>query len=111
MGKRAYNKADKARGVKLRDLGCIVCLLERNLFTEPAIHHIDGQTKPGCHQNTIPLCGNHHQIPDTAKPPRWLALHHDGKFAHGEKYGDEQYLLTETNRLINNCKGMQHGFN
>jgi hypothetical protein len=97
---RALTKADKDRGVKLRELGCIVCLLELQIFTPTAIHHIDGKTKPRCHQKTIGLCGRHHQVPDNEKPPRWFNFH--GKRMEFElTYGTEDYLLSETNRLIN----------
>jgi len=97
---RALTKADKERGVKLRDLGCIVCLLNNEIFTPTAIHHIDGKVKKGCHQLTIPLCGNHHQIPDNNKPPQWFNFH-GKRIEFEDAYGDEQYLLSETNRLIN----------
>ena len=98
---RALTKADKARGVKLRDLGCIVCLLHYGEETPPAIHHIDGQTKKNCHQLTIPLCPNHHQIKYNSSQPRWISRHGDGRASFEEAYGTEQYLLDETNRLIN----------
>ena len=97
---RAYTKADKIRADKLREMGCCVCLNEHGVFTETAIHHIDGKTKPGCHQLTIPLCERHHQKADNTKPPRWFNFH--GKRIEFEMtYGTEQYLLEETNRLIN----------
>lgn len=97
---RSYTKADKERGVKLRDLGCIVCLLEGLGETPPAIHHIDGKTKPGCHQKTLGLCKNHHQIKDNEKPQRWISRHGDGRHAFEEAYGDEYWLLEQTNQLI-----------
>jgi hypothetical protein len=101
MSKRSITKKDKERADKLRELGCIVCLLENGLFTPPAIHHIDGQTKKNCHKLTIPLCPNHHQIKDNFSQKRWISRHADGRAAFEEKYGTEQELLEETNRLIN----------
>lgn len=98
---RALTKADKARATKLRDLGCIVCLLGGEGPTPPAIHHIDGQTKPGCHKLTIPLCPNHHQIKDNFYPPRWASRHGDGRAEFERWYGSEQHLLKETNEFIN----------
>jgi hypothetical protein len=96
---RALTKADKERGVKLRDLGCIVCRNDLELYTPAAIHHLDGQTKEGCHDLTIPLCGRHHQIPDNNKPPRWFARH--GQHVHFEEaYGTEWELLEQVNGLI-----------
>ena len=101
MAKRSITKKDKERADKLRDLGCIVCLLYHNEATPPAIHHIDGQTKPGCHKLTIPLCPNHHQIKDNFTQPRWISRHGDGRARFEDYYNTEQYLLSETNRLIN----------
>ena len=96
---RALTKADKERGAKLRELGCIVCLKYLDVFTEPAIHHIDGKTKKGCHQLTIPLCPYHHQIPDNNKPPEWFNFH-GNRIAFEDAYGTEQQLLEFTNELI-----------
>ncbi len=97
---RALTVKDKERGKKLIELGCIVCLIHYELFTPTAIHHIDGQTKPACHQKTIGLCGNHHQIPDNNKPKLWISRHGDGRAAFEAAYGTEQELLEKTNELI-----------
>lgn len=97
---RALTKADKARGVKLRDLGCIICLTRLGVNTPPALHHISGQSKPGCHQNTIPLCSKHHQYKDNDNPPRWISRHGDGKKAFQKAYGTEYELLILTNEKI-----------
>jgi len=96
---RALTKADRARGDKLRELGCVVCLIHLELFTVPAIHHIDGKTKPGCHKLTIPLCPNHHQY--SANNGQWVSRHGDGKNAFQDAYGTEAELLEKTNELIN----------
>jgi len=100
MARRNYSKEDIERAHKLRDLGCIVCINEHSVYTPPAIHHIDGQTKPGCHQNTIPLCGKHHQIKSNSKPPMWISRHGDNRNAFEEAYGTEQELLEQVNGLI-----------
>ena len=106
MGKRNYTLKDKERADKLRELGCIVCLNTRTIHTPPAIHHIDGQTKPGCHQLTLPLCGRHHQIKcnNAADLPAflesWVSLHGDGRAAFTEAYGSERELLEQVNELI-----------
>jgi hypothetical protein len=95
---RALTKADKIRGVKLRDLGCCVCLNENELYTPAAIHHIDGQTKDGCHDLTIPLCAFHHQI--KSNDGKWVSRHGDGRAAFEEAYGTEQELLEQVNNAI-----------
>ena len=97
---RALTKADRERGDKMRELGCIVCRCYFSAHTPAAIHHIDGQTKPGCHDNTIPLCDKHHQHKDNQKPQRWASRHGDGRAAFEEKYGTEQELLLFTNEMI-----------
>ncbi len=45
----------------VRDLGCIVCRKMYGHRNEAMIHHTDGQTKPGSHLRTLPLCYLHHQ--------------------------------------------------
>ncbi len=106
MSKRSITKKDKERGDKLRDLGCIVCLNTRTIYTPPAIHHIDGQTKPGCHQLTLPLCKRHHQIKcNNARDlpaflESWVSRHGDGRAAFEAAYGTEQELLEQVNGLI-----------
>ena len=97
---RSLNKADKDRGAKLREMGCIVCINEHGVFTPPAIHHIDGQTKEGCHQLTIPLCMKHHQIKDNGKRFYWVSRHGDGRAQFEAAYGTEQELLEQVNGLI-----------
>jgi len=96
---RSLTKADRERGDKLRDLGCIVCLHHFGEFTEAAIHHIDGQTKPGCHDLTIPLCPNHHQ--NKSNVQQWASRHGDGRKAFEGAYGTEQELLKFVNEAIN----------
>lgn len=84
----------------LRDMGCIICNNVHGVYTEPAIHHIDGKTKAGCHDLTIPLCPKHHQYKDNEKPPRWISRHGDGRGAFEKEYGTEQELLEQVNRMI-----------
>lgn len=104
MAKRSITKSDDKRFAKLRNLGCIVCLNEREVYTPPAIHHINGQTKPGCHSLTIPLCKFHHQYKCNIHydgEPDWISRHGDGRAAFEKRYGTEQKLLEQVNGLIN----------
>ena len=98
MPRKHYTTEDRERANKLRDLGCVVCLYYLNTFTPPAIHHIDGQTKKGCHQNTIPLCPKHHQ--EKSNTGQWISRHGDGRAAFEDAYGTEQELLERVNGLI-----------
>lgn len=98
---RSLTKADKERGDKMRDLGCIVCHHHLGVHTPPAIHHLFGKVKFGCHKLTIPLCGKHHQYKDNGANPAWYSRHGDGKAAFELAYGTENELLQKTNELIN----------
>ena len=99
---RALTKTDRARGAKLRDIGCIVCLNTMGVHTPPAIHHLEGKVKKGCHQLTIPLCPNHHQYKANSNQLNaWVSLHGDGKAAFSRAYGSEYELLEQVNGMIN----------
>jgi hypothetical protein len=78
---------------KVAAIGCIICKLYEGVYSPAAIHHIDGKTKPGCHFHVLPLCGNHHQVPDTQKPQRWISRHGNGLKAFEAAYMTEQELL------------------
>jgi len=91
------NKADKERYEKLVELGCIVCLKFEGAHSPPEIHHPFGRTKGG-NQKTYPLCYLHHNSRVDCDD---YTSRHPFKFKFEERYGDEQYLLDETNKLIN----------
>ncbi len=95
---RTPTKSDRDRFDKLYELGCIVCLRDLELFTPTAVHHLQGQSKKGCHQLTIPLCGKHHQEPSNFG--YWVSRHGDGRKAFEDAYGSEQELLRLTNEMI-----------
>lgn len=83
---------------KLYDLGCIVCLLGFKVVNHPEIHHLDGQSKPGCHDLTISLCTNHHRRKSNFG--YWVSRHGDGRKAFEKEYGSEMELLELTNTMI-----------
>ncbi len=95
---RTPTKADRDRKKKLEDLGCIVCLIDLKILTPCGIHHMSGQVKDGCHQLTLGLCGNHHQMKSNFG--YWVSRHGDGKADFEKAYGTEQELLELTNELI-----------
>lgn len=94
MKGRNPSAEEKAFMNKMASIGCIAC--KKMGYSTPgvSIHHIDGRTKPGAHFYVLPLCGRHHQVPDTEKPPRWYALHANKRQFEAE-YGTEQELLHE----------------
>lgn len=85
-------------------VGCIVCREFYSVFNDYAsIHHCDGRTKPGCHKKVLPLCGNHHQIPDTQKPSRWISRHGsngNGKAAFEAEYDTEKSLIAKCDEIL-----------
>ena len=89
-------KADKERYQKLLELGCIVCLLHEDVWSPAEIHHPYGKTKDG-NQKTYPLCPTHHRSgvnrDEYVSRHPWLT-------EFEERYGTEESLLAETNRLI-----------
>lgn len=96
MWAMAVSKKDKERYQKLVDLGCIVCLKDKGLYTPPEIHHPYGRTKDG-NQKTYGLCFYHHRqggnCDEYVSRHPWLSEFED-------RYGSEEYLLEETNKLI-----------
>jgi len=92
---RAPTKAEKEWMSKVADLGCIACLNEFYIYSEAAIHHIEGKTKEGAHFLTIGLCGAHHQTGGEG-----VALHHN-KYRWEKRHGTQYELLEQTKRLIN----------
>lgn len=88
---RAVSATDQALWDQFAAYGCIACALDgvRNGFV--SIHHIDGRTKPGCHQLVLPLCAGHHQD-GTGPDPTMLAIH-PWKARFEKKYGTQAELL------------------
>ena len=82
----------------IREIGCVACIVADRIqpFTVPAehtaIHHIDGQRKPGAHFFTIPLCPGCHQHNDDAR--------HINKKIFVETYGTEKELLEKTKEIL-----------
>lgn len=98
MKGRHRTKADDIRFEKIRELGCIVCLLEYGQFRPCVVHHIDGKTKPNAHQKTIGLCEpGHHQ---GGSDEGMFISRHPYKARFETSYGSEQYLLEQTNMRI-----------
>ena len=74
----------------ISQIGCIVCLLEHEVYSPAMIHHIDGKVKPGAHFKTLPLCFNHHQ---SGKDCEEYTSRHPYKARFEARYGAELELL------------------
>lgn len=92
--------ADEKRFMdRICSLGCIVCREHLGVHSEASPHHMEGRVKPGAHYKVLPLCGLHHQVPDTEKPPRWHARHPD-KADFERAYGTEMSLYHRCLELL-----------
>lgn len=94
MKGRKPSAEEKRHLNRVGDMACIVCSLNCLGDTPAAIHHLEGKTKPGAHFKVIPLCGTHHQTGGYG-----VALH-AGKKEFERRYGTENYLLEQTNKLL-----------
>ena len=90
------NKADTDRFDLLSQLGCIVCVRERGIFTPPEIHHINGRTGNG-NQETIGLCYFHHREGSDCQE---YTSRHPYKARFEIRHGTEAELLEATNKLL-----------
>ncbi len=73
------------------EVGCIACWLDGHFNTFVSIHHIDGRTKPGCHQKVLPICAGHHQ--DGTGEDKTLISVHPYKKQFEQSYGTQYELL------------------
>lgn len=84
----------------IRDMGCIVCILENKGHTPPQIHHIDGKTKPDAHMRAIPLCYCHHMADQQQPKNELYTSRHPHKSRFEERYGSEAWLLEQTQKHL-----------
>lgn len=86
------------------EVGCIACRVAGLPLSDyVSIHHIEGRTKPGCHQLVLPLCAGHHQQ-GTGNDKSLVAVH-PNKAEFERLYGSQQELLAIVHELL----GMEQG--
>lgn len=95
------NPAEReARFQALHRIGCVVCRIYYQTWSEPHVHHLLGLKyralgKKADDIHTIPLCPIHHQHGTKTHPS-----------AHGQpaeferRFGDQEFLLDATNQMI-----------
>jgi hypothetical protein len=88
---RAVTTAEKLLWSRLAALGCVACKKDGNFNTHVSIHHVDGRTKPGCHQLVLPLCAGHHQ--DGTGEDKALIAVHPWKARFEARYGTQAELM------------------
>ena len=88
-------KEHKKRFDQLKQIGCIACKTKYGKFSDPIIHHIRKHTglslRPS-HDDTIPLCPQHHNMGNQSV--------HLNRKAFEHLFGTELELLKETNLNI-----------
>ena len=95
---RAVTAAEKLLWTRLAALGCVACKKDGNFNTHVSIHHVDGRTKPGCHQLVLPLCAGHHQ--DGTGEDKTLIAVHPWKARFEARYGTQAELMHECAQLL-----------
>lgn len=89
---RAVTSAERLTWDRLaNEIGCIACMKDGNLNPHVSIHHVDGRTKPGCHQLVLPLCAGHHQD-GTGEDKSMIAVH-PWKTRFEARYGTQADLM------------------
>ena len=101
----AVTAAEKVLWSQLAALGCVACMKDGHFNTHVSIHHIDGRTKPGCHQLVLPLCAQHHQQDDSDAAGR-IAVHPWANRFEA-RYGPQMALLAACMELLDRTKGKQ----
>ena len=96
MKGKTLTKAEKLYHDELRELGCIVCILESGTYTPPQIHHRNGKTKDGAHMDVLGLCYCHHMADQQQPKSPLYVSRHPHKAMFEERYGTEQYLQEQT---------------
>lgn len=95
----AVTAAEKLMWTRLAALGCIACMKDGNFNPHVSIHHVDGRTKPGCHQLVLPLCAGHHQ--DGAGEDKTMLAIHPWKARFERRYGTQVELMAVCAHALN----------
>ncbi|WP_257572831.1 Ref family protein [Janthinobacterium sp. UMAB-56] len=96
---RAVTTAEKLLWTRLAALGCVACKKDGKFNTHVSIHHVDGRTKPGCHQLVLPLCSGHHQ--DGTGEDKTMVAVHPWKTRFEARYGTQVELMAECAQALN----------
>ena len=106
---RTLTKANEKRRAQIHAGNCMACAQRGIDLTGSGYvqwHHLDGKTKPGCHQKTIGLCLWHHQgRPIDNHTHAYCREVFGPSLAEGSKpfhaeFGSDADLLSQQNELI-----------
>lgn len=81
----------------LQEMGCIVCLNEMGIKSDPDIHHIIKNGKRIDDFHTIPLCPTHHRLGVNNEQ---AVSRHPWKKEFEKRYGTEWKLYEQTKRHV-----------
>ncbi len=95
----AVTAGEKKLWDQLAQLGCVACMKDGHFNPHVSIHHVDGRTKPGCHQRVLPLCGPHHQDDGSGA----IAIH-PWKARFEARYGSQAVLMAYCAALLKAAK-------
>jgi len=93
------NKAEKERMAVISACPCIVCFLHYGIEKPAEVHHLVDTGRRRGHKYTIPLCVPHHREGFNNKE---VVSVHPYKAEFNRRYGTDDYLLEETNKIIMN---------
>lgn len=94
---KEMNSRHKRRMDGLSRIGCIVCRIERGVFSETEIHHLRDKLGIGQrrnHDRTIPLCPGHHRLGGRG------TARHEGLAIWEMRHGAEIDLLDMVNTIL-----------
>ena len=95
---RAVTAAEKLLWTRLAAIGCVAFAKDGNFNPHVSIHHVDGRTKPGCHQLVLSLCAGHHQ--DGTGEDKTLIAVHPWKPRFEARYGRQAELMDECAQFL-----------
>jgi hypothetical protein len=81
----------------LSDMGCIVCLNEHGVVSQPDIHHLTSGSKRIGDLHTIPLCPTHHRFGINNS---FAVSRHPWKREFERRYGTEAELYAQVLKLV-----------
>jgi len=96
---KAATKEEKKRMAQISRCPCIVCFIHFNQMTMAEVHHLVDTGRRRGHKFTIPLCVPHHREGFNNKV---VVSTHPYKAEFNRRYGSDDYLLEETNKIIDN---------
>lgn len=90
----------------LQELGCIVCLNDMGVSSQPDIHHILKNGKRVDDFHTIPLCPTHHRF---GVNNEIAVSRHPWKKEFERRYGTEWELFEQTKQRVEVLLQMRQG--